>query len=71
MAKERIMIIDRFEGDWAVIEYGRDTFNFPRALLPEGAREGDVVRFAVQIDNDNTPKRRKKAEESLRQLFDR
>lgn len=29
-----MIIIDRFEGKWAVIEYGDVTFNFPRELLP-------------------------------------
>ncbi len=34
-----MFIVDRFEGDWAVIEYGRKTFNLPRFLLPQDCRE--------------------------------
>ena len=34
------LIIDRFEESWAVLELPDGaTFNFPRSLLPEGARE--------------------------------
>ena len=36
--------IDRFEGEWAVLEgeHAR-TFTVPREWLPSGAREGDVL----------------------------
>ena len=38
------MVIDRFEGEWAVCESQAGTiYHVPRASLPEGAREGDVV----------------------------
>lgn len=47
-------IIDRFEGNWAVIEYDRKTFNLPRQLLPPEALEGDVVTIAVSVDVKGT-----------------
>ena len=43
-------IIDRFEENWAIIEYGGGTFNFPEELLPLNAREGDVLVFNVSAD---------------------
>lgn len=43
-------IIDRFEGNWAVIEYERQTFNLPRQLLPPEALEGDVVAISIKVD---------------------
>ncbi len=30
-----MLVIDRFEGDMAVIEYNGKTFDLPRSLLPE------------------------------------
>jgi hypothetical protein len=37
--------IDRFEGDWAVLEKeDASTFNVPRDWLPSAASEGDVVK---------------------------
>ena len=50
--------IDRFEGEWAVIEWEKGlTFNFPRALLPPGAKDGDVVLFSAAIDRPETVRR--------------
>ncbi|HHY78841.1 MAG TPA: DUF3006 domain-containing protein, partial [Thermoanaerobacter sp.] len=32
---QKLCIIDRFEGNFAVIEYEDITFNFPKELLPK------------------------------------
>lgn len=40
------LIIDRLEGDLAVVELDEKTLNVPRALFPE-AREGDTVEITV------------------------
>lgn len=42
-----MLIIDRFEGDFAVIEMDDTTFNFPKNLLPPDAKEGDVINIEV------------------------
>ena len=60
-------IIDRFEGDRAVIEYGAKTFHLPRSLIPSTAKEGDVLRFEVRVDTDTTSRRKR---EMLRRLED-
>ncbi|AFK87467.1 MULTISPECIES: DUF3006 domain-containing protein [Thermoanaerobacterium] len=62
-------IIDRFEGDYAVIEYGRVTFNFPRTLLPKDSKEGDVIKFDVRIDDKETFKRSQKMKRLADELF--
>jgi len=49
-------IIDRFEGDWAVIEYNRKTFNLPRLLVPPEAVEGDILTIKISIDTRSTAK---------------
>ncbi|OPY58422.1 MAG: hypothetical protein A4E55_00914 [Pelotomaculum sp. PtaU1.Bin035] len=51
-------IIDRFEADWAVIEYNRKTFNFPLALVPSEAMEGDILLIEVSVDAKATAKLR-------------
>lgn len=63
------IIIDRFEGDFAVIEYEGRTFALPRLLLPEEAKEGDVLRFAVEIDHSATADRRRRVTEKEDNLF--
>lgn len=40
------IIIDRFEGDIAVVETDGEMYEMPRALLGE-AREGDAVEISV------------------------
>ena len=43
-------VLDRFEGDWAVLEVGAgETFNVPSAWLPEEAAEGDVLKLSLAV----------------------
>lgn len=61
-------IIDRFEGDKAVIEYSDGKhFELPRAALPEGAKEGDVL--AVTLDADETEARQNRISSLRKRLF--
>ena len=44
------VIIDRFEGDYAVVELdNREMVDIPKKAIPEQAVEGDVLR--IEIDN--------------------
>jgi len=65
-----MLVIDRFEGSWAVIEYGKSTFNFPRALLPENAKEGDLITLAITIDQKRTMTRGKAVDKLADRLFE-
>ncbi|NLJ58236.1 MAG: DUF3006 domain-containing protein [Tissierellia bacterium] len=50
------VIIDRFEGDYAIVETeDRIMVNLPKSLVP-GAKEGDVV--SIIIDEEETKKRK-------------
>lgn len=72
-------IIDRFESEWAVLEVAAgETFNIPKAWLPEDAAEGDVIRVSLEsgigestarftVDEEETAARR----QSMRELRDR
>jgi len=65
------LIIDRFEGKDAVIEYQNKNsliFNFPRSLLPKGAKEGTVLRFNIDLDEKETETRRNNIQEQLDNL---
>jgi hypothetical protein len=51
----RRLIVDRWEGDWAVLEVSEEsTLELPRWFLPHGTREGDVVMVASRLDEDGT-----------------
>ena len=66
-----MFIIDRFEGDWAIIETENClTFNMPRSSLPPGLKEGDVLNIQVSIDLVATKKRTEKSKRMIENLFD-
>lgn len=66
-----MLIIERFEGDWAIIETeNRQTFNLPRFVLPTGIKEGDVISIQVGIDLVATKERAEKSKRMLDNLFD-
>jgi len=70
-----VLIIDRFEGDWAVLEWTGPnkhdpvTFNVPRALLPQQAREGDVLAADFTVDRHATDERRQRIKSLEEELF--
>ena len=63
-------IIDRLEGDWAVVEGEERTFNLPRKLLPGEVREGDVIRITVEIDHEATRARVQKVKQLMEEVFE-
>lgn len=66
-----MFIIDRFEGQWAIIETDdRKTFNLPRSILPRDAKEGDVITLIASINQRDTEMRREKARSLLNNFFD-
>ena len=64
-----MLIIDRFEGDYAVIELeDRSTVLMPKELIPEGAKEGDCL--SIRIDQEQTTKRKDKISKLIENVFD-
>ncbi len=62
------MIIDRFEGEFAIIEIGGGiTVNMPKLLLPENAKEGDVIKIIV--DEEETSARENRIKNKMNRLF--
>lgn len=65
-----MLIVDRFEGDWAIVEYGDETFNIPKELLPKDAKEGDVLNITIEVDRQATEERAKKISVLMDDLFE-
>ena len=42
-------VIDRIEGNYAVIECNGNCINVPTNLLPEGAKDGDVLDVILEL----------------------
>ncbi len=60
-------IIDRFEGNMAVIECGDVCFNVPKDILPHSTSEGDVLNVA--IDREETEDKTEQLQKRLNKLF--
>lgn len=61
------LIIDRFEGDFAVVEAeDGKTYNIPKALF-HCCSEGDVLN--LEYDEDETKKRKERIKNLMGELF--
>ncbi|MCR5707378.1 Protein of unknown function [Ruminococcus sp. YRD2003] len=66
------MTIDRFEGDYAVLETEEGMVNIHRAHLPSSAREGDVVTYSnggYTVDREATDDLRAEVRSRLHKLL--
>lgn len=66
-----MIIIDRFEGDFAVLETDGGMLEVGRELIPENAREGDVlavINGAYMIDKEAAEARRAAVREKFNRL---
>ncbi len=61
-----MIVVDRIEGELAVLELDGQSVTVPVALLPPGTREGDVLRLVV--DPDATHAQHTDAERRLERL---
>ena len=62
------VIIDRFEGDYAVVELDIGHFvNMPKELVLD-AREGDVVE--ITVNHQETEKRKEHIQDLMNDLFE-
>ena len=62
-----MLVIDRFEGEYAVVESSKGMISIPRSDLPAECREGDILR--LQIDQNSTTERKKRIEGLMNNLF--
>lgn len=69
-----IGIIDRFEGDYAIVELeSGEMINVLRTKIPESAVEGDVLLIdgdKIIIDTELTRERKTIIDNMMKELFD-
>lgn len=66
------MMIDRFEGEFAVLETEGGMMNVHRSFLPSSAREGDMVTYngsVYGIDREATEDLRSEVRDRLHKLL--
>ncbi|ACM59362.1 Protein of unknown function (DUF3006) [Caldicellulosiruptor bescii] len=63
------VVIDRFEGNFAIVELeGRKMVAVPIEIVPEDAKEGDVLVISIEVQSTQERKQRiKDLFESLRE----
>ena len=72
---EKRLVVDRFEGEMAVCQdpETRAMEDVPRAMLPEGTREGDVLVAdgeGYRLDGDEAERRRKRIARKMEDLWE-
>lgn len=65
-----MLVIDRFEGEYALIEINRKIFHIPKTLLPKDAREGDVIVINIAVDKKATEKKKKSMSKLADSIFE-
>lgn len=61
--------IDRIEGEYAVVELENKTMlDMSILLIPEGAKEGDII--SIEIDKKETETRTKRIEKLMHDLWE-
>lgn len=63
-----MLIIDRFEGDFALIETSGGIINIPKADIPIGAKEGDILNLV--INSGETARRKAQIEKKMNRMFE-
>ncbi|MFJ7974433.1 DUF3006 domain-containing protein [Peribacillus sp. JNUCC 23] len=66
-------IIDRFEGDFVVIEVDGNTQNVPKELVESKVKVNDVVEFVNEkwvVHEEETEKRRKKIKSLMESVWE-
>ena len=66
-------IIDRFEGEYAVVEFDGRTEDVLRSELPAGVKPGDTLIFEdgkVMIDTEATASRKEEIDSLMDELFE-
>ncbi|KDN57630.1 DUF3006 domain-containing protein [Exiguobacterium sp. AB2] len=72
--KRRRGVIDRFEGDLAVVEFGEVMEDIPKSRLPESTQSGDVLWFyedgRVEMDTEEKQQLSKEIDKLIEELWE-
>ena len=62
------IIIDRFEGELAVVELPNgNMINCPKAILPDDVKEGDII--SIVVDEKATEEKKESLTDRMNRLF--
>lgn len=64
-------LLDRMEGDKGVLLLGeeeREAVDFPKAFLPEGTQEGDILTIKLKLESRRTKEAKEKVAKMIKKL---
>ncbi len=65
-----MMIIDRFEGDYAICEENGQMISIPSNMLPNGCREGSIIQLTNHgYELLDEASRREQMRQKMKSLF--
>lgn len=62
-------IVDRFEGDFAVLSVESRSLDIPKKIIPEGTKEGDIIYIAITNDKEETKNQEELAKDLLNEVL--
>ena len=68
MKKSFIGTLDRFEGRKAVVLVGEDLLEIAKDLLPDSAKEGDLISIKLELKDRKTKEEKEKMEKLIKKL---
>lgn len=63
------VVLDRIEGDFAVLTYGEGQINWPKAKLPDHIHEGESLVLVAKRDVDASKDRQELAKALLNDIL--
>jgi len=64
-----MLVLDRFEGEYALIEYRRKIFHVPKVFISKTAKPGDVLNIRITVDQEATSLRKKQIAQLADNMF--
>ncbi len=66
-----ILTVDRLEGKQVILKTkDGETIEWPKNKLPENTKEGDVLNFEINDDNQEKNKQQKTAQNILKEILE-
>jgi hypothetical protein len=53
-----LLTVDKVDGPWVIIEWGKDSFRIPKYLIPGSVKEGDELNIQVVLRKETSRLRR-------------
>jgi len=63
------LVIDRIEGETAILKNGTESISFPLNQLPADLKEGEILNISIYRDGAETEAQKQTAKEILNEIL--